>query len=58
MTAFCRGRIELAVKQQIASIIYEEGKSFKLVSPRYKDRISTMTVGYLLSPFWSPYSTE
>ena len=31
MTAFCRGRIQLAVKQQIASIIYEEGKSFKIV---------------------------
>ena len=35
MTAFCRGRIQLAVKQQIASIIYEEGtESFKIVVPK------------------------
>ena len=34
MTAFCRGRIQLAVKQQIASIIYEEGNSFKIVVPK------------------------
>ena len=33
-------------------------RALRLLSLRYKDRITTMTVGYLLSPFWSPYSTE
>ena len=49
-----RGRVQLAVKQQIASIIHEEGKSFKIVVPKvqrqnnYHD-CGIFTIGFLVS---------